>query len=385
MSGARDAALNDAALLRLRGAFSERIARGDLPGVVYRIERRGVLAESVALGQQDPTRALPMREDSIFRIYSMTKPVVSVAVMMLAEQGRLMLSDRLDRHLPAFAQTKVGVARGEVLVLEAPRRPITVYELLRHTAGLTYEWHEPSPVRQRYAEADLDSRARTNAEHVQRIAALPLQHQPGAVWDYSRATDVLGHLIEAVTGTPLGAHLQASLFEPLGMVDTGFAPGAAQHPRLAEPFARAGQAPALFDAHAPAALHSGGGGLWSTAADYGRFLRLLAGGGRVGGVRLLGPRSVEHLTCDHLGPLPRAGDVLPPGHGFGLGVAVKTAPGQASEPGSVGSYGWSGAGGTAFFVDPAQALWAVVLTQAPERFDEVRELFRFMVYAALDD
>jgi CubicO group peptidase (beta-lactamase class C family) len=383
MGGSGRAGLNPAALSRLREAFAARVARGVIPGVVYRIERHGVTADAVALGQQDPGRALPMRQDTIFRIYSMTKPVVSVAVLRLAEQGRLLLRDPVERHLPAFAQTRVGVERDDALELVAPARPVTVYELLRHTAGLTYEWQPPTAVRHLYAQADLGARSRTNAQLAERLAALPLQHPPGTVWDYSRATDVLAALLEVVTGQPLEQALQALVFAPLGMGDTCFTPQPEQHPRLAEPFERS--AAALFDARAPAALHSGGGGLWSTAADYGRFLRMLSAGGTLDGVRLLGRRTVEFMTCDHLGALPRSGAVLPAGHGFGLGVAVKTVPGLDTEPGSPGSYGWSGSGGTAFFVDPLESVWALVLTQAPESFDEVRELFRFLVYAALED
>jgi CubicO group peptidase (beta-lactamase class C family) len=220
---------------------------------------------------------------------------------------------------------------------------MTVQDLLRHTAGLTYEFLDPSPVRQLYTEAKLYSRQRSNAEQVAEIARLPLAHEPGAVWDYSRATDVLGRLVEVLGGAPLGAVLKAQIFDPLGMVDTGFEVPAEQHHRLAEPLAAPPE-----------------------------------------GVRLLGRKTLEFMTADHLGPIPRDGDLLPPGHGFGLGFAVKTALGEHTEPGSVGSYGWSGAAGTAFFVDPAEAMFAIVMTQSPGLLDDVRELFRQGVYAALD-
>ena len=264
---------------------------------------------------------------------------------------------------------------------------MTVQDLLRHTAGLTYEFHEPAPVRRLYTDAKLYSRGRTNAEQVRALAALPLMHEPGSVWDYSRATDVLGRLVEVLAGAPLGDHLRAAIFEPLGMVDTGFEVPPAQHHRLAEPLAAPPEGVALvpvFDPRVPAPAQSGGGGLMSTAADYARFVRMLAQGGSLGGARLLGRKTVEFMTADHLGPIPRANDLLPPGHGFGLGFAVKTALGEHTEPGSVGSYGWSGAAGTAFFVDPAESMFAIVLTQAPGLLDDVRELFRQVVYAALD-
>ena len=381
------AGLDDRALDRLHAALTERVASRRIPGAVYQIERRGARIGPLCVGRQDPQRGLPMRADSIFRIYSMTKPVVSVAVMMLVEQGRLLLRDPVARYLQAFADTGLGTERDAVLDAFAARRPITVHDLLRHTAGLTYEWHEATAVRQRYLEAGLNSRQRSNAQLVDVLAGLPLQHEPGSIWDYSRATDVLGRLIEVIADRSLGEQLQATVFEPLGMVDTGFAVHPDRYDRLAEPFQPAPvgtiQVP-LYDTREPARLQSGGGGLLSTAADYARFLRMLLGGGALDGSRLLGRKTVEHMTADHLGTMPRSGALLPNGHGFGLGVAVKTALGQDSEPGSVGSYGWSGAAGTAFFVDPQESMLALILTQAPDQLDEVRELFRGLVYAAID-
>jgi CubicO group peptidase (beta-lactamase class C family) len=375
------AGLDAAALVRLIGALNAWIDARRLPGAVVLIERHGVLGLFEALGHQDPARGTAMRKDSIFRIYSMTKPIVSVALLQFAEQGRVLLRDPVAKYLPAFAAARVGVEG------MASKRPMTVHDLLRHTAGLTYEFHEPSPVRQLYAQADLYSRQRSNAEHIALLASLPLAHQPGSVWDYSRATDVLGRLVEVLADAPLGEHLQAALFDPLGMVDTGFSVAPDRHGRLAEPFAVAPEGVPLvpvFDPRVPVAMQGGGGGLLSTAADYARFVRMLANGGRAGAARLLGRKTVEFMTADHLGPIPRANDLLPPGHGFGLGVAVKTALGEHTEPGSVGSYGWSGAAGTAFFVDPPEAMFAIILTQAPGLLDDVRELFRQAVYAAID-
>ncbi len=388
MSAPDAAGLSAEALARLSGALSGLIEARRLPGAVAMVVRRGVVGCFESLGQQDPSRDIAMRRDSIFRIYSMTKPIVSVALMMLAEQGRVLLRDPVAKHLPEFAQVRVCVERDARLELVAPRRAMTVHDLLRHTAGLTYEFHEPSAVRRRYVEANLYSRKRSNAEHVAVLAGLPLMHQPGTIWDYSRATDVLGRLIEVLTGEPLGDHLQRAIFGPLGMVDTGFSVPAARHDRIAEPLAEApGSAVPVpvFDARACVPLQGGGGGLMSTAADYACFLRMLLNGGQLDGARLLGRKTVEFMTADHLGALPRCGDLLPAGHGFGLGFAVKTALGQHTEPGSVGTYGWSGAAGTAFFVDPKEAMFALLMVQAPDQLDDVRELFRQMVYAAIDD
>ena len=377
---AHAAGLNPQALSRLDKALSDWIDARRIPGAVALIERHGALGCFQTLGQQDPVRGIAMRGDSIFRIYSMTKPIVSVAVMMLAEQGRVLLRDPVAKHLPAFANATVGID-GAVA-----KRAMTVHDLLRHTSGLTYEFHAPSAVRKRYVAAKLYSRARSNAQHVALLATLPLMHEPGTVWDYSRATDVLGRLVEVIAGVPLGDHLRASIFEPLGMIDTGFSVPVDQQHRIAEPFTDLADAPVpVFDARAPAASQNGGGGLMSTAADYACFLRMLLNGGRLDGVRLLGRKTVEFMTADHLGPLPRSGDLLPPGHGFGLGFAVKTALGEHTEPGSIGSYGWSGAAGTAFFVDPTEDMFALILVQAPDQLDDVRELFRQLVYAAIDD
>ena len=388
MKAPEAAGLNREALERLRNAFARLVERGRLPGAQWMIQRRGAVGCFDSVGQLDPVRGGPMRSDAIFRIYSMTKPVVSVAAMRLVEQGRLMLRDPVSQYLPEFVRVRVGIERDGQLELKVPNRPMTVHDLLRHTAGLTYEFLEPSAVRLRYSEAKLFARDRTGAQLSAAIAQIPLMHEPGSVWDYSRATDVLGRLVEVVSGQRLGEHLRDAIFEPLGMIDTGFAVPESKHERIAEPFAinpDTGVPVATFNARVPAALEGGGGGLMSTTADYARFLRMLLGGGTLDGLRLLGRKTVEFMTADHLGLLPRSGDVLPRGHGFGLGFAVKTALGEHTEPGSIGSYGWSGAAGTAFFVDPQEALFAMIVVQAPGQFDEVRELFRQLVYAAIDD
>ena len=382
------AGLNREALARLSSALGSLIERGRLPGAQWTIHRRGVVGCFESLGAQDPASGVAMRADSIFRIYSMTKPIVSVALMMLAEQGRVLLRDPVAKYLPEFVRARVGVEREGALELKVPRRPMTIHDLLRHTAGLTYEFHEASAVRLRYVEAKVSARERSSAEHCATLAKLPLMHEPGTVWDYSRATDVLGRVVEVISGQSLGAHLRYAIFDPLGMVDTGFAVPAEQHGRIAEPFAinpDTGVPVSSFDARVPAALEGGGGGLLSTSADYARFLKMLLNGGKLDGVRLLGRKTVEFMTADHLGALPRSGDVLPPGHGFGLGFAVKTHLGLHTEPGSIGTYGWSGAAGTAFFVDRQEALFALIMVQAPGQLDEVRELFRQLVYAAIDD
>jgi CubicO group peptidase (beta-lactamase class C family) len=381
------AGLDPRALARLTLVLQRLVDSNRVPGVVAMIWRRGEVAYLESLGEQDPQRGTPMRSDAIFRIHSMTKPVVSVAAMVLVEQGLLQLSDTVASHLPEFANGRVGVERQGGLDLAAVKRPMTVHDLLRHTAGLTYEFLPPSLVRRAYVASRLGARERSNAEQIAALASLPLMREPGSAWEYSRATDVLARVIEVVTEVPLDVFLQDSILEPLGMQETAFELVPARRVRIAEPFAfdpDSGAASTLFDARARAALRDGGGGLLSTVADYGRFLLMLMNGGSLDGVRLLGRKTVESMTTDHLLDLPRAIDLLPPDHGFGLGFAVKTTLGGGVEPGSVGSYGWSGSAGTAFFVDPAEQMFAILMTQAPGQFDEVRELFRQLVYAAIE-
>ena len=367
---------------RLMDVLRREVASGRLPGAVAMITRRGQIGLFEAVGQQDPGTGTPMKTDSIFRIYSMTKPVVSVAVMMLVERGLLLLSDPVSRWLPEYANQHVATANG----LEPVRNPATVQDLLRHTAGLTYEFLGDSPVQRQYGEVKIASRERTNAEFSQTLAALPLQFQPGSVWAYSRATDVLGRLVEVVSGQGLGAFLQAEIFGPLGMVDTGFAVPHDQQHRIAEPFAHdpdGGEPMKVIEPRQVPALESGGGGLMSTAMDYARFLQCLRNRGELDGVRLLGPHTVDFMTADHLGHIPSDDPMLPPGHGFGLGFAVRTQLGLSPVPGSLGLYYWTGIAGTVFFVDPALDMYAMLMIQAPNQRHYYRPLFRSLVYAAV--
>jgi CubicO group peptidase (beta-lactamase class C family) len=367
---------------RLMDVLRREVANGRLPGAVAMIARRGQIGLFEAVGQQDPGTGTPMKTDSIFRIYSMTKPVVSVAVMMLVERGQLLLSDPVSRWLPEYANQQVATASG----LEPVRQAATVQDLLRHTAGLTYEFLGDSAVQRQYGEVKIASRERTNAEFSQTLAAVPLQFQPGTVWAYSRATDVLGRLVEVVSGQGLGAFLQAEIFGPLGMVDTGFAVPPEQQHRIAEPFAHdpdGGVPMKVLEPRQVPAMEGGGGGLMSTAMDYTRFLQCLRNRGELDGVRLLGPHTVDYMTADHLGGIPADGTLLPPGHGFGLGFAVRTHLGLSPVPGSVGLYYWGGIAGTTFFVDPALDMYAMLMIQAPNQRDYYRPLFRDLVYAAL--
>lgn len=377
-----DIALNPQRTQQLVHVLQDSVDREHIPGAVVLVARQGRIGLFEAVGQQDPAAGTPMRTDSIFRIYSMTKPLVSVAIMMLVERGRLLISDPVGRWLPEYAQQQVWTPQGLVPACQ----PATVQDLLRHTAGLTYEFLGDSPVQRQYAEASIASRLRGNSDFSQTLAGIPLQFQPGNVWAYSRATDVLGRLVEVVSGQTLGQFLHSEIFEPLGMVDTGFAVPPAQQHRIAQPFDHdpdGGVPMKLFDPREVPAMESGGGGLMSTAMDYARFLQCLLSGGELGGHRLLSRHTLAFMTADHLGDIPIDGTLLPPGHGFGLGFAVRRAAGESPVPGSVGTYHWSGIGGTSFFVDPAQDLYALLLTQAPNQRDHYRQLFRNLVYAAM--
>lgn len=377
---------------RLMAALQREVDAQRLPGAVAVIGRRGQLALCQSVGLQDPASDRPMANDAIFRIYSMTKPIVSVALMMLMEQGHVLLNDPVSKYLPEFARQQVSrVVDGQVQT-QAVRQGATLQDLLRHTAGMTYEFMGASPVQRQYAQAQMGSRERTNEAFAHQMAALPLMAEPGTVWEYGRATDLLGRVVEVVSGQTLGAYLTEHIFLPLGMTETWFVVPPEHHGRIAEPFARdpeGGVQMRVIDVREKAALESGGGGLASTALDYARFLQFMLNKGELGGVRLLGPRTVDFMTADHLGDIPispgASRALLPAGHGFGLGVAVRMARGVGTVPGSPGTYYWGGMAGTTFFVDPAEDLFAILMLQAPNQREYYRMLYRDMVYAALLD
>lgn len=379
-------------LKRLIDVLQAEVDRQRLPGAVAVIARHGKMVLYEGLGALDPATDTPMGLDAIFRIYSMTKPIVSVAVMMLMEQGQLLLSDPVFKYLPEYGAQSVAHLVHGAAQLRAVRRPATIHDLLRHTAGLTYEFMGSSSVQRQYAQSRIGSRERSNAEFSHQLAALPLMFEPGSAWEYSRATDVLGRVVEVLGGQTLGRYLQEKIFKPLGMPDTGFCVPRRHCARIAEPFARdpeGGVQMRVIDVREDAALESGGGGLASTAMDYARFLQFMLNKGELDGVRLLGSRTVEFMTADHLGNIPvnsgASSDLLPPGHGFGLGFAVRKDLGIASVPGSVGTYFWGGMAGTTFFVDPATDMFACLMLQAPNQREYYRMLFRDLVYATLLD
>jgi CubicO group peptidase (beta-lactamase class C family) len=365
--------------------FTKDVERGLLPGAVLLIERGGETVMRQAWGYRERATNTPMTIDTIFRIYSMTKPMVSLVTMMLAAEGRLRLAQPISDIIPSFANLKVWTYGALIDLAQPP----TVQDLLRHTAGLIYA-RSGGPVARLYEEADLLAADMTNEEFADRIATLPLAHQPGRVWDYSHATDVLGRVVEVVTGQSLGAALRQRLIEPLGMVDTGFVVPGDAYGRVAEALpgdTLADDGRPLFDPRRPRTFEPGGMGLVSTLDDYGSFARMLLNGGAADDRLYLSRTSLGFMTADHIGPatgvvrLP--GSLLGPGFGFGLGFAVRTETGAAPYPGSVGEFNWSGIGGTYFWIDPAQDLFVVLLTQSPRHRMRYRELIKTMVYDAL--
>ena len=378
--------LSPGGLAKLTAIMQREIDARRLPGVSMMIARGGKVGYRRDLGVLRPGGPI-MPGDAIFRIYSMTKPIVSVALMMLVEDGRLFIADPVAKYLPEFADPKVGVEKDGKLELVAARRPITVQDLLRHTSGLTYEFTGESAVQRLYGEARL-FRDLPNAELVTELAKLPLLEQPGVAWHYSHSTDVIGRIIEVISGQTLGAFLRERLFAPLGMSDTGFFAAADKHERLAEAFANdpdIGAAVELINVRAAPRLEMGGGGLVSTMDGYARFLLMLYRGGTLGAARILGRKTIAFMTADHLGQDVRIGTrfLLAPGHGFGLGFAVRRDAGMAPTPGTVGEYFWGGIAGTAFWIAPQEELIALMMIQAPGQRDYYRQLFRFLMHAAL--
>ncbi len=375
-------------LQAMSDAFRREIDKGTVPGLTVLVARRGQVGWFEALGRQSPATSTPMSPDSIFRIFSMTKPIVSVGIMMLMEDGHFLLGDAIAKFIPEFANTKVGLVRDGKLELVAASRPITIQDLLRHTSGLTYEHQGDGPVHKLYQDSRVRSRKITNAEHAALVAGFPLVCQPGAEFNYSRSTDILGRIIEVVSGQSLGTFLGERILAPLQMAETGFSTSEANAGRLAEPFPAdpwTGDKVALFNMLEQPVMESGGGGLVSTTMDYARFALMLRNDGTLDGARIIGRKTLELMASDHLGPDVKInGTLLAPGHGFGLGFAVRREAGIAPFPGSVGQFFWSGIAGTFFWIDPKEDLFAVFMSQGPGQRDYTRTLARNLVYAAVE-
>ena len=381
--------LSSAQLKKIEEATARNIDEGLIPGAVMLVARHGKVAWASVQGKRE-AGGDAMKYDSIFRIYSMTKPMVTTALMQMVEEGRLQVSDPVSKFLPSRGGMKVGTevvgADGKpMLRLADPTRPMTVQDLMRHTSGLVYGARGESLVYQAYRAARIGDRTATNEEFVARLSKMPLHFNPGDRWEYSVAVDVQGRLLEVLNGgKPLREVLGERIFKPLGMTDTSFQVPADKLGRVAQPApATAGKTTTVrFKPDDGAKYESGGGGLLSTTDDYLRFTAALANGGALNGKRIIGKQTLAFMTADHTGSRPGR----PPGFGFGLGFEVRTAVGDSAQPGTVGEYGWSGAAGSTFWVDPRNELFAIYMIQA--NADDTRDLrmqFRSMVEAALLD
>ena len=378
-------------LTRIDQLASHYLNAGHFAGLVTLVSRRGHLIHLGCHGFADAASARPMRPDTIFRIFSMTKPVTGTALMICLEEGLCNVTDPVSAYLPAFADLKVW-QDGALVPLN---RPVTIQDLYRHTAGLTYGGlFGDHPVDQMYAKANIGDPARSNSEFLTDIARMPLRYQPGTRWHYSMATDVLGSLIEILTGQPFGLFLQERIFDPLGMVDTSFRLDPAKAPRLATLYkVTPGNSFAPVNSigvdYGPdARFESGGGGLLSTPLDYLRFAQCLLNDGVLDGQRILGRKSVEFMASNALTPaqLPFGFDNAEPFHGFGYGVCVKVMQNPAAGGwfGSIGDYGWGGYAETYLVIDPEEELVALIMAQCiPSMHYPIRKQFRAAVYQAL--
>jgi len=381
--------LSSAQFKKIEAVTKAHIDDGLMPGAVMLVARRGKVAWVSVQGKRDAAAPDAMKQDSIFRIYSMTKPIVSVTLMQLVEEGRLQISDPVSKYLPEIGKMKVGTeAPGPdgrpVLHLSDQTRPMTVQDLLRHTSGLTYGSRGASQINASYVEAGIGDRSMTAEEMVTRLSKLALKFNPGDRWEYSVAVDVQGRLIEVITGKKLSEAVAERILQPLGMKDTGFQVPADKVARAAQPGPRPSGQPMTprFKVDDGAKYESGGGGMMSTLEDYLRFTSALANGGVFQGKRIIGSKTLEFMTADHT--LNRPG--RPPGLGFGLGFEVRQRTGDSALPGSVGEYGWAGNAGTLFWIDPKEQLIAIYMVQVsdPDRI-ALRNQFRTMVQAALID
>ena len=387
------ASFSRAKLERAGDYIRNEIATGNIPGAILLIQQHGQPVYFEYFGVRDVESKLPMTADTIFRLYSMSKPVTSVAAMMLVEEGKLSLDDPVSKYIPAFADVKVGVEKpGEspTLALEPVKRPITIEGLLRHTSGLTYGFYGDSAVRKLYAQADLFNGDDDNAEFAERIAKLPLAEQPGTLWDYGHSTDVLGRVIEVISGQSLFQFEKQRLLDPLGMTATAFhVADEAKRPLIAEPMPddrSVSPIAGIRDPMLPRIWESGGAGMVGTIGDYARFAQMLLNRGTWDGRRYLKPETIALMTSDHIGPETKVArdQYYFPGEtsGFGLGFAVRTAqPPDTSWP--LGEYRWDGAAGTFFFVDPKDDMFVVFMAQTPTHRGRIQLALKTLIYEAL--
>jgi len=400
-----DVGLSSLRLARIGDHMKRYIDAGKIAGTLTLVARRGQVAYLEPQGHLEIERRRPVTADAVWRIYSMTKPITSVGLMMLYEEGRFQLDDPVHRFIPSWQNLRVFVGGNYPTFKTAPvERPMTIRDLLSHTSGLTYGFMERTNVDAAYRKLDVADQTRsgyTLQDMVDTLAELPLEFSPGTRWNYSVATDVIGHLIEVISGQRLDAYLRARILEPLGMRDTGFVLEDEQAARFAANYERQGDGSLKMidnpeqSSYRKRSFFSGGGGLLSTAPDYFRFTSMLQNMGELDGVRLLGRKTVELMTMNHLPggqdltDLAQAGmftETAYAGVGFGLGFSVQQSPARAQILGSAGEFAWGGAASTAFWIDPAEDLIVIFMTQLmPSSSYPLRRELRVLTYASLVD
>ncbi len=384
--------------------FAERfVDRGLIPGAMTLVAREGEIAHMSLYGMADVERGKKLSEDTIFRIYSMTKPVTSVAFMMLVEEGKVALDDPVHRVIPEWRDLRVYKAGFmETFQTTRPERPMQMIDLLRHTSGLTYGFQTRTNVDAAYRKLGIGGieKSGTLDDMVAKLAGLPLEFSPGALWNYSVSTDILGYIVGKLSGMKFEQFLQQRIFGPLGMVDTDFFVPPEKHARLAATYApKPGGGMFLYDDPAkssylaPPALVSGGGGLVSTIADYYRLCSMLLAGGTFGGVQYLSPKTLELMTQNHIpggrslgeASISMFSEQASLGTGFGLGFSVNMSPALSMVPGSVGEYAWGGAASTYFFIDPREKMIVIFMTQLlpSSTYPAMRRDLRTLVYSAM--
>jgi len=388
-----DHGMSAARLDRLSRVLQAETEKTQTPGAALLIMRHGKIVYEDIFGYQDRVAGIKMQRDSIFRIHSMTKPIVSAAALILLEEGKILLTDPVGRFIPAFADVQVAVMNAEqteIVNLEKPRRAMTIQDLLRHTSGLTgTTYGKDTVLRQMYRDVWLQGADLNNEEYANRIAELPLNSHPGSQWEYGISTTILGRVIELVSGMSLGKFLEDRIFDPLEMNDSGFSVREDQLDRVAYGYDPDTGDYANYLPHPgkTAALENGSGGLWSSLSDFAKFSQMILDGGELNGVRVLGTKTVELMTANHLGPEIAPGPLyLPgPGHGFGLGFAVRLTSGISGRLGSTGELRWGGWAGTQFWIDPVEDLLCIWMIQDVANSGRYRWLFKNLVYQSIID
>ena len=386
-------------LQRVGEYLREQIANGKIPGAIVLIRQHDKPVYHEFFGVRDVATKLPMTDDTIFRLFSMTKPITSVAAMMLVDKGKLRLDDPVAKYIPSFSAAKVGVERkaangDRTLDLVPANRPITIVDLMTHTSGITYGFYGESMVRQLYRDAKIYDGDFDNAEFAERIARLPLAVQPGTEWDYGHSTDILGRIIEVVSGKPLLQFEKDNLLGPLGMTNTSFfVSDPAKYKMIAQPMPDDSAFKVGFESNpeVPRKWESGGGGMLSTVADYARFLQMLLNGGSFDGKQYLSPKAFALMASDHVGPGSGVGHdffYFPgDGFGYGLGFGVRTSPGIANPPppGSLGELKWDGASGCYFVIDRKQDMFFVLMEQTPSERGRIQAAVKKLIYEAMEN